>query len=134
MTSNGAEETFEGGCHCGAVRYRVTVRGRKGVVCNCSVCTKKGFLHLIVDESDFELLSGAEALDTYTFGTHAAKHYFCRTCGIHSFYRPRSNPDKVDVNIRCLEGVSSDQFEYDTFNGQHWEENIQALWASQRRQ
>lgn len=131
MSSDDAE-VLEGGCHCGAVRYRVKVRARRGVECNCSVCRKKGFLHLIVPEDDFELLRGAEALTTYTFGTHTAKHHFCRHCGVHSFYRPRSHPDSVDVNIRCLDGVSPSDFEYYSFDGANWEENVETLHASER--
>jgi len=129
-----APEVLEGGCHCGAVRYRVKVRGRNGVVCNCSICTMKGFLHCIVEEADFELLRGNDSLTTYTFGTHVAKHHFCSKCGVHSFYRPRSHPEKVDVNVRCLEGVSPDDFDYYAFDGQHWEESVEALRDSQRRQ
>ena len=83
--ADAAPEVLEGGCHCGAVRYRVTVRGRNGVECNCSMCAKKGYLHLIVPEGDFELLQGADALTTYTFGTHTAKHHFCSRCGVHSY-------------------------------------------------
>jgi hypothetical protein len=133
-TAADEHEVLKGGCHCGAVRYRVTVRGRNGVVCNCSVCAKKGFLHYIVDEADFELLRGEHALSTYTFGTHVAKHHFCGTCGIHSFYRPRSHPEKVDVNVRCLDGVSPNDFEYYAFDGQHWEESVESLRESERRQ
>ena len=120
-------EALEGGCHCGAVRYRVTLRSRKAIDCNCSICTKKGYLHLIVDEGDFELLKGEDALSTYTFGTHTAKHHFCSRCGVHSFYRPRSHPEGIDVNVRCLDGVSLSDFEYDSFDGEHWEESIHAL-------
>ena len=93
---------YEGGCHCGAVRYRVTVREAKAVECNCSICSKKGFIHVIVDEADFNLVRGHDNLTTYTFGTHTAKHHFCTTCGIHSFYRPRSHPDAIDVNLRSI--------------------------------
>ena len=73
--------------------------------CNCSICTKKGFLHLIVPPEQFELLSGDDALTTYRFNTGTAQHTFCSTCGIHPFYVPRSDPDKIDVNVRCLDGV-----------------------------
>jgi len=127
-----AGEVLEGGCHCGAVSYRVHVRARDAVACNCSICSKKGFLHLIVEESDFELLRGADELTTYTFGTHTAKHHFCRRCGIHSYYRPRSHPDKVDVNVRCLDGVTPADFDVSTFDGQHWEENVEELRARRR--
>lgn len=125
--SEGAFEQLEGGCHCGAVRYRVTIRSRRAVECNCSICSKKGFLHVIVPESDFQLLSGADALTTYTFGTHTAKHHFCRYCGIHSYYRPRSHPNDVDVNLRCLDGVNPSEFEISTFDGRNWEDSIDEL-------
>lgn len=131
MTSDVASEVFEGGCHCGAVRYRVTVRSRDAVQCNCSICTKKGYLHLIVADEDFELLRGADAIATYTFGTHTAKHHFCSRCGIHSYYRPRSHPERVDVNIRCLDGVEPSDFRFYSFDGQNWEDNVDALRASQ---
>lgn len=127
-----APEVLEGGCHCGAVRYRVTVRYRDAVECNCSMCAKKGFLHLIVPESDFELLRGIDALTTYTFGTHTAKHHFCRHCGIHSYYRPRSHPEQVDVNVHCLDGVDPSDFQSSTFDGQNWEESVEELRARQR--
>jgi hypothetical protein len=71
--------------------------------CNCSICRMTGFLHLIVPATRFRLLSGADALGEYTFNTGAAKHRFCRHCGIKSFYIPRSHPDGVDVNVRCLD-------------------------------
>ena len=130
--ADSAPEVLEGGCHCGAVRYRVTVRAREGVECNCTMCAKKGYLHLIVAEEDFELLRGADAITTYTFGTHTAKHHFCSRCGVHSFYRPRSHPDKVDVNIRCLDGVEPSGFRYYSFDGQNWEESVEALRANER--
>jgi len=128
-----APEVLEGGCHCGAVRYRVTVRARRGVDCNCSMCTKKGYLHLIVAEEDFELLRGADAITTYTFGTHTAQHHFCSQCGVHSYYRPRSHPDSIDVNIRCLDGVDASDFQLYSFDGRHWEESVEALRENQRR-
>ena len=93
-----------GGCHCGAVRFEVTAPAHLEVdECNCSICTMTGFLHLIVPRSRFKLLKGADDLVTYTFNTGVARHYFCRHCGIKSFYVPRSNPDGYSVNARCLE-------------------------------
>jgi hypothetical protein len=119
--------TYEGGCHCGAVRFRVVVEKHEATECNCSICTKKGFLHLIVPPDRFELLCGAEALATYRFNTGVARHTFCRTCGIHSFYTPRSHPDRIDVNVRCLDGDVRDRFAITAFDGRHWEDNIGAL-------
>ena len=92
---------YEGHCHCGAVRFEVEAPDDVVVEdCNCSICRMTGFLHLIVPRSRFRLLAGDDALTTYTFGTHTAKHTFCRVCGIKPFYTPRSNPDGVDVNVR----------------------------------
>src|SRR5262245_51715769 len=91
--------TLEGGCHCGRVRFRVRAELRNITECNCSICTKKGYLHLIVGPDAFELLQGREDLSTYTAGTGIAQHHFCRHCGIHSFYVPRSDPHKFDVNV-----------------------------------
>ena len=96
--------THRGGCHCRRVRFEVQAPAEvQALDCNCSICRMSGFVHLIVPASRFRLLSGADALIEYTFHTGAAKHRFCRYCGIKSFYIPRSHPDGVDVNVRCLE-------------------------------
>ena len=115
-------QTFTGGCHCGRVRFRVSATLDRVSECNCSMCTKKGFLHLIVPPDRFELLSGEDALTTYRFNTQTAKHTFCTQCGIHAFYVPRSDPDKIDVNVRCLEGVDLGSLVVSRFDGQNWEE------------
>ncbi len=119
-------QTYEGGCHCGAVRFRVTANLDSVTYCNCSICTKKGFLHLIVPPAQFELVSGADALTTYQFNTRIAKHTFCKHCGMHPFYVPRSDPDKIDVNARCLDGVDVATLSIKQFDGRHWEDAIQA--------
>jgi hypothetical protein len=118
---------FEGGCHCGRVRFRVTTSSLEAIDCNCSICTKKGFLHLIVEKKDFELLSGADDITTYTFNTGVAKHTFCRVCGIHAFYTPRSHPHGVDVNVRCLDGTAWRKFTIVPFDGENWEENVHTI-------
>jgi hypothetical protein len=112
---------YMGGCHCGRVRFRVTADLDRVTDCNCSMCTKKGILHLIVPRDAFELLSGDDDLATYTFNTGVAKHRFCRHCGIHSFYVPRSDPDKIDVNARCLDGVDPRALATEPFDGRDWE-------------
>jgi hypothetical protein len=117
-------ETFSGGCHCGRVRFHVAADLSRVTDCNCSICSKKGFLHLIVPREQFELISGADALTTYRFNTGVARHTFCATCGIHSFYVPRSDPDKVDVNVRCLDGVDLAAIKAHRFDGKNWEEAI----------
>jgi hypothetical protein len=115
-------ETYEGGCHCGRVRFRVTADLSRVSDCNCSVCTKKGFLHLIVAPEQFALLSGEDALSTYQFNTGTARHTFCRHCGIHSFYVPRSDPDKIDVNVRCLDDIDLTAITVLPFDGRNWED------------
>jgi len=112
--------TLEGGCHCGAVRFRVTTDATAVLDCNCSICTKKGYLHLIVPPEEFALLSGESALATYTFHTGVAKHHFCKTCGVAPFYRPRSHPGWYDVNARCLDAGPAG-FRIEPFDGQNWE-------------
>lgn len=98
----------EGGCHCGAVRFRVRFDALPILLdCNCSICAKTGFLHLIVAADAFALLQGGEALSDYRFGTGAARHLFCRHCGIKSFYVPRSHPDGFSINWRALDGVDA---------------------------
>ena len=118
---------YKGSCHCGAVTFRVEAPEEVEVEqCNCSICHKSGYLHLIVPGSKFRLLSGEEELTTYTFNTRVAKHYFCRHCGIKPFYVPRSNPDGMDVNLNCLDerppGISIVQFD-----GVNWEANAASL-------
>ena len=110
-----------GGCHCGRVWFEVRGAPAKALVCNCSICAKKGYLHWIVPEDAFRLLAGADELTTYAFNTGVAKHRFCRVCGCAPFYTPRSDPDKVDVNLRCVDGVDLGALEIETFDGQNWE-------------
>ena len=120
-------EWLEGGCHCGDVRFRVRVTTWEALDCNCSICCKKGLLHLIVGPSDFELLRGEDALATYTFGTHTAKHTFCTVCGMHPFYTPRSHPDGWDINARCLDGDALDDFVVTPFDGRNWEQSVETI-------
>jgi hypothetical protein len=106
-----------GGCHCGAVRFEVDAPARIAALdCNCSICRMSGYLHLIVPAARFRLLSGADALTEYAFNTGAAKHRFCRVCGIKSFYVPRSNPDGYDVNVRCLDPATISSVDVQPFD------------------
>ena len=113
--------TYEGGCHCERVRFRVTADLGTVTICNCSICTKKGIVHLIVPQEQFELLCGKDDLTFYTFNTGVAKHTFCKHCGIHPFYVPRSDPDKIDVNARCLDDIDLSAISPRPFNGKNWE-------------
>jgi hypothetical protein len=116
-------ETREGGCHCGRVRFRATVDLDYLSLCSCSICTKKGILHLPIFPADFQLLCGKDALTVYTFGTGVAQHPFCAHCGMHVFYVPRSQPDKVIVNARGLDDIDGPALRATRFfDGRHWEE------------
>ncbi len=120
-------KTYEGGCHCGAVRFRATTRDFSLIDCNCSICKMKGYLHMTVKQEDFTLLQGEEFLTLYTFNTGAAKHRFCNKCGIHSFYTPRSHPDSISVNGNCLDGDVLGDFHIVPFDGKNWEKNVEKL-------
>ena len=114
---------YQGSCHCGAVKFEVEAAQQIEVSeCNCSICAKGGFLHLIVPKSKFTLLQGESSLTVYTFNTGVAKHRFCKVCGVKPFYIPRSNPDGVDVNLRCLDPIPIN-FTIRNFDGQNWEQH-----------
>ena len=118
---------YQGSCHCGAVQFEVEADADIEVEdCNCSICSKSGYLHLIVPGSKFSLLAGEEQLQTYTFNSGVAKHRFCGVCGIKPFYIPRSNPDGVDVNVNCLDTRPA-SVTVVKFDGQNWEQNAHTL-------
>ncbi|MGA9422280.1 MAG: GFA family protein [Rhodanobacteraceae bacterium] len=109
--------THRGGCHCGRVRFEVDAPAVIAALeCNCSICRMSGFVHLIVPAARFRLLAGSDQLAEYTFNTRTAKHRFCRYCGIKSFYVPRSNPDGIDVNVRCLDPITIERVEIAPFD------------------
>ena len=111
-----------GGCHCGRVRFEVLAPARITVSeCNCSICSRAGYLHLVVPADRFRLTSGHDALTTYTFNTGTAKHLFCSACGIKSFYVPRSHPDGFSVNARCLDPGTVEEMTIRQTDGKNWE-------------
>lgn len=111
-----------GSCHCGAVKFKVIAPEDLSVnECNCSICSKSGYLHLIVPENRFALLQGHDSLVTYTFNTNTARHLFCKTCGVKPFYIPRSHPDGYSVNARCIDGNTVKSMEIKQTNGKEWE-------------
>lgn len=118
---------YQGGCHCGAIKFEVEApEDIEAEDCNCSICRMTGFLHLIVPHAKFKLLQGNEAITTYRFNTGVAQHKFCRACGVKPFYIPRSNPDGIDVNVRCL-STQPRSLKVLPFDGQNWEENAHTL-------
>ena len=118
----GANIVHHGGCHCGAVAFEVDAPAAIEVTeCNCSVCAMTGYLHLIVPKAQFRLVRGAEAIIEYRFNTGAARHLFCRHCGIKSFYVPRSHPEGISVHARCLKAGTVTAMTVTPFDGRNWE-------------
>lgn len=119
---------IEGGCHCGKVRFAAEVPEAVELLdCNCSICAMTGFRHLIVPHDSFRLLSDAAALTSYRFGTGAANHLFCATCGIKSFYQPRSHPESWSVNWNALDDGSGLTVTVTAFDGRNWEQAAAGL-------
>jgi hypothetical protein len=117
-----------GGCHCGRVAFEVDAPPDLDVSeCNCSICRRTGYLHLLTARSRFRLRTGAEDLVTYRFNTGTAQHLFCRVCGIESFYVPRSHPDGYSVNARCLDSATIQSMRVRSFDGANWERNAAEL-------
>ena len=117
-----------GGCHCRAVRFEAEVPEQVEILdCNCSICAMTGFRHLIVPHADFRLLSGAEALTHYRFGTGTADHLFCSVCGVKSFYQPRSHTEAWSLNLNALEDASGLEVTARLFDGRNWEQAREQL-------
>ena len=117
-----------GGCHCGAVRFEAALPDVvEAQACNCSMCQKLGFIHIIVPESRFRVVTGSERLTYYRFNTGVAEHLFCSVCGVKSFYRPRSNPDGWSLNARCLDNADGLDIRIEPFDGRNWEAHANDL-------
>lgn len=114
MIDTNASEPFtlQGACHCGSVRFRVTLTQGFASArrCTCSICRMRGAIAVTSTPDDFELLEGADKLATYRFNTKVAEHHFCSECGIYTHHKRRSNPNQLGVNVACLEGVSPFDF------------------------
>ncbi len=129
-----ALETVRGSCHCGAVTYEAILpRNVVAHRCNCSICAKTGFVHVIVPAGWFTLLQGQEGLRTYRFNTGTARHLFCGMCGVKSFYVPRSNPDGFSLNLACLDLPAAVSVTVEPFDGQNWEREAGRLSALSKR-
>lgn len=117
-----------GSCHCGRVRFEVEAPAViQALECNCSICRMTAFVHLIVPASRFRLVAGEDALVEYTFNTGIAKHRFCRHCGVKAFYVPRSNPDGIDVNVRCLDPATIERIDVALFDDREREAGEAAI-------
>ncbi|WKY11227.1 hypothetical protein Q1695_003078 [Nippostrongylus brasiliensis] len=122
---SGEDVIHHGSCHCQAVKWELRAPAILNCIeCNCSICKKKSNTHVIVVRDRFKLVQGEDNLTTYTFNTHKAKHMFCRTCGVQSFYVPRSNPDCVGIMPHCIDSPTVKELHLSTFDGQNWEEEM----------
>ena len=110
-----------GSCHCGRVTFEVQAKLEYVVECNCSICRRRGALWHGALESDLRILTGEADLALYQFGTNAAKHYFCKHCGIHPFVRPRLDPTRWAFNVLCIDGVDAKSLPVRHFDGENWE-------------
>lgn len=120
--------THKGGCHCGAVRFEVDAPAEiEATHCNCSICNKTGFLHLMVPAGQFRISAGEDGLTDYRFNTGTAKHLFCKVCGVKAFYVPRSHPDGWSVNVHCIDKDTVESIEVNEFDGANWEANIASI-------
>ena len=102
-------QTFQGSCHCGAVRFQIETDFPELTMCDCSICKMKNALMVKVHESKFKLLAGEDALTEYQFHTKTARHYFCKICGIYPFHRKRVTPDNLGINVHCLDGFNAEE-------------------------
>lgn len=121
--------TYRGSCHCGRVAFEVDGDIRGVIECNCSLCRRKGALWHAATEEQLRITGGLADLGLYQFGTMKAKHYFCKTCGMSPFSRPRLDPSRWAVNVRCLDGVDVKALPVRLFDGEHWEDAAKALLA-----
>jgi hypothetical protein len=110
---------MKGSCHCGQIAY--TVEGEVGQVieCNCSHCSRKGYLLWFVPRDKVTLAAGNGPMSTYLFNKHVIQHHFCPTCGSapFGFGRDAKGNETAAVNVRCLEGIDLDRLDRKPFNG-----------------
>jgi hypothetical protein len=128
MTNQQPKSWRTGGCHCGDVRFEVNIPDQvTAISCNCSICASTGFIHVIVEGPDFKQTSGDDKLSVYTFNSHIAKHTFCSKCGVKAFYVPRSHPNGVSVNLRCINTDQNINGQIVDFDGANWTDSIDAI-------
>jgi len=110
--------TYSGGCHCGKVRYQVTMDLGKVISCNCSMCGKKGTLLAFAPAEQFALQKGEGEMTSYKFNHKVIDHLFCSTCGVTSFARgSKDGKPIVAINTRCLDGVDPASLDVMHFDG-----------------
>jgi hypothetical protein len=128
------KRTYQGSCHCGRVTFELKAELGTVVDCNCSLCRRRGALWHGASESSLRIVTGEQDLVHYQFNTRTAQHYFCGHCGIHPFARPRLDPSKWVVNVRCIDDVDLSSLPVRRFDGEHWEEAAKAFYAGTKQQ
>jgi hypothetical protein len=119
--------TFHGSCHCGRVQFEIDAQPTRLSQCNCSICSAKGALYVpVVEISELRIISGSSELTPYQFNTRTATHYFCKHCGIHTFHRPRMNPQLWSANAHCLSDLDIGSLPVTQFDGRNWEASARA--------
>lgn len=111
---------YRGGCHCGAIKFEVDGDLESALECNCSICSKAGFLHWRIEPGQLRMLTPRDAMSTYIWGTGRARHYFCKVCGVSPLRNRATDPSKMTVNVRCLDGVDIDKLAITHFDGRSW--------------
>jgi hypothetical protein len=112
-TASAQPITLKGACHCGAVRFTVTLTEGFASArrCTCSICRMRGAVGVTSTPVHFRITEGEDKLATYRFNTMSAEHHFCSTCGIYTHHKRRSNAGQLGVNVACLDGVSPFDFD-----------------------
>ena len=121
--------TYLGSCHCGHVTFELDAKLDYVMACNCSLCRRVGALWHGASDASFRITSGEDALLLYQFNTKRARHYSCKQCGVHPFCRPRLDPTRWAVNVRCIDGVDAVALPLKQFDGANWEQAAKALYA-----
>lgn len=112
---------YQGSCHCGAVAYQVEAEISSVMSCNCSICSRKGYLLSFVSGSNLMMLKTDQVLTSYTFNTHKITHKTCPVCGCSPFalgLDPEGN-EVVAINVRCLHDIDVDSLELHKHDGKH---------------
>jgi hypothetical protein len=126
-----ARSTYKGSCHCGRVSFELDAKLDNVMECNCSLCRRVGALWHGASDSSLRITGEAE-LTLYQFNTMTARHYHCRHCGIHTFSRPRLDPGRWAVNVRCIDAVDPSSLPLRRFDGDNWEQAAQAFRAQRK--
>ena len=120
--------THNGSCHCKQIQFKAIGSDNIEVLnCSCSICSITNYKHYLIPKKQFTLLKGKSFLSVYKFNTNFAKHYFCKKCGIKSFYIPRSHPDHISVNLNCIYSNTIKNIKTINFDGKNWKKNIEKI-------